>query len=93
MENLPNTGKPGPNPDIKINGEVADIYSPRTGNLWSIRDTVAGKVDKQARNVVINLSDSPLSPSEIAQHLQKNPVPGMNSLFIIKNGSVTILGK
>ncbi|WP_373380283.1 hemagglutinin repeat-containing protein [Cupriavidus nantongensis] len=93
VENLPNTGKRGPNPDIRINGEIADIYSPRTGNLWSIRDTVVGKVDKQATNVVVNLADSSLTPTEVAQHFQKNPIPGMNSLFIIKNGSVTILGK
>ncbi|WGS49992.1 hemagglutinin repeat-containing protein [Paraburkholderia sp. D15] len=93
VEQLPNTGKPGANPDIKINGQVADIYSPTSGNLQTIRDTVTTKVNTQASNVVINLADSPLTDSQVAQYLQRNPVAGLTSVTLIKNGVVTVIGK
>jgi filamentous hemagglutinin len=90
---LPNTGRPGANPDLSINGEVADVYAPTSGNLQTVRDTVATKVSTQAPNVVINLADSPLSSTQVAQFLQRNPVAGMDSVILIKNGKVTVIGK
>ncbi|WP_224031030.1 hypothetical protein [Paraburkholderia caribensis] len=62
-------------------------------SLQTIWDTVTTKVATQAQNVVINLVDSPLSSTEVAQFLQRNPVPGMNSVTLIKNGVVTVLGE
>jgi filamentous hemagglutinin len=91
VENLPNTGKPGGNPDLRINGELADVASPITNSPASVQKTIAGKVKNQAPTVVINLADSPLTASEIAQFVQKNPVPGLNKLIIIKDGKVTVL--
>ncbi|MEB5963879.1 hemagglutinin repeat-containing protein [Comamonas testosteroni] len=61
VEYLPNTGRPGPNPDLKINGQLADVYSPSGKNLQTIRDTVVSKSENQAPNVVINLADTPLN--------------------------------
>ncbi len=92
VNQLPNTGKPGPNPDLSINGQVADVYAPKSGNLQTIRDKVVEKTAEQAPNVVINLADSPLSASEVAQYLQRNPVGKANSVIIIKDGRVTVLG-
>ncbi|QVX38410.1 hemagglutinin repeat-containing protein [Ralstonia solanacearum] len=93
VEQLPNTGKSVANPDLKINGQVADVYSPTSGNLQTIRDTVTAKVGTQAPNVVINLADSPLNSSQVAAFLQRNPVPGMNSVIVIKDGVVTVIRK
>ncbi|OAI80265.1 hypothetical protein RSP799_08395, partial [Ralstonia solanacearum] len=93
VEQLPNTGKSVANPDLKINGQVADVYSPTSGNLQTIRDTVVAKVGTQAPNVVINLADSPLNSSQVAAFLQRNPVPGMNNVVVIKNGVVTVIRK
>ncbi|WP_156440541.1 hemagglutinin repeat-containing protein [Burkholderia sp. MSMB1072] len=93
VEQLPNSGLPGPNPDLKINGQIADVYSPTTKNLQTIWDNVAKKVQTQAQNVVINLADSPLSGTDVAQFLQRNPVAGMNTVTIIKNGAVIVVGR
>jgi len=90
---LPNSGPRGTaNPDAAINGQLADVYSPRSGNLWTVRDSVAIKVRDQAPNVVINLADSPLTPAQVANHLRANPVPA-NNIIIIKNGEVTMVGR
>ena len=93
VERLPNSGSPGANPDLKINGQVADVYSPTTKNLQTIWDNVAKKVQTQAPNVVINLADSPLSGADVAQFLQRNPVAGMNTVTVIKNGAVVVVGR
>ncbi|ALU88770.1 filamentous hemagglutinin outer membrane protein [Herbaspirillum rubrisubalbicans M1] len=91
VENLPNTGRPGANPDLKINGELADVYAPTTGNPKSIRDKIIEKVNTQAPTVVVNLADSPLTASDVAQYIQRNPVGNMKSLFIMKSGKVYFL--
>lgn len=93
VEQLPNSGLPGANPDLKINGQVADVYSPTTKNLQTIWDNVSKKVQTQASNVVINLADSPLSGTDVAQFLQRNPVAGMNTVTLIKNGAVIVVGR
>lgn len=61
-------------------------------NLQSIRDTIVTKSNKQAPNIVVNLVDSPLSISEVTQYLQRNPVGKANSVILIKNGKVIVLG-
>ena len=91
VENLANTGRPGANPDLKINGNVADVYAPTTGNPKSIRDKIVEKVNTQAPTVVVNLADSPLTASDVAQYIQRNPVSNMKSLFIMKSGKVYFL--
>jgi filamentous hemagglutinin len=83
-------------PDLKINGEVADVYSPSSGNVQSVRDMINAKANPaektfQANNVVVNLADSPLSASEVAQYVQRNPVGGLQNLVLIKDGKVITL--
>ena len=92
VEQLPNTGK-GSNPDLEFNGQKADVYSPTTKNPQTIWDNVAKKVGSQAPNVVINLVDSPLSASDMAKFIRRNPVPGMSTVTLIKDGVVTVLGR
>ena len=84
-------------PDLKINGELADVYSPKTPNVQSVWDAIDGKANPanvktfQANNVVVNLTDSPLSASEVAQYVQRNPIGGLRNLILIKDGRVTNL--
>jgi hypothetical protein len=93
VERLPNTGRFGANPDLRINGELADVYAPTSGNVLSIRDKIVEKVGTQASNVVISLADSILTPTQIGQYLQKNPVPGMKNIILIKEGKVIVIGE
>ncbi|WP_167333665.1 LysM peptidoglycan-binding domain-containing protein [Paracidovorax oryzae] len=90
---IPNRGAQGvKNPDLGINGQLADVYSPKTGNLWTVRDNIANKVESQAPNIVLNLADSPLQPGQVIRHLELFPVP-VNNLVIIKNGQINVNGK
>ena len=90
-------GKSGlPQPDLRVNGAIADVYSPTTKNVKSVWDAIKEKVDpgnkpQQAPNIVVNLVDSPLSASDVAQYVTRNPIARMDSLIIIKNGSVIVL--
>ena len=45
----------------------------------------------QANNIVVSLADSPLSASEVAQYIQRNPIGGLRNLILIKDGKVTAL--
>lgn len=95
VEQLPNNSGAGKKqPDLRINGELADVYSPKTANVQSVWDAVKSKADPssdkfQANNVVVNLTDSPLSASEVAQYVQRNPIGGLRNLIILKDGRVT----
>lgn len=89
VEHLPAKGK-GPDPDFRINGETADVASPMTNSVTSIAKTIDDKVKRQAKNVVINLADSPMSASTLGQYIQLHPVPGLDKLFIIKNDKVIV---
>ncbi|AEK61565.1 hemagglutinin repeat-containing protein [Collimonas fungivorans] len=91
VEQLPETGTPGGNPDLKINGSLADVYAPTSKNVQTIADTLAYKVQQQAPNIVINLNDSILTSSQIIQQLLTTPVPGLNSVYFIKNGITTLV--
>ncbi|MCR8957637.1 hemagglutinin repeat-containing protein [Variovorax sp. S2] len=99
VERLENDGgrSKAKQPDLKINGEIADVYSPSSANVQSIWDGISKKANPaevktfQANNVVVNLADSPLSASEIAQFVQRNPIGGLRNLIIIKDGRVTNL--
>lgn len=60
--------------------------------MLTVYDTVVKKVveTKQAPNIVVNLADSKLSISDVAQFLQRNPVRGLESLIIIRDGKVFV---
>ncbi|MGZ0713735.1 CdiA C-terminal domain-containing protein [Pseudomonas palleroniana] len=81
VEQLANTGRKGGNPDLRINGDLADVFSPRTNSPISVLMTVTEKVEKQAGSVVVNLADSPLTFGEIEKALLSRPVEGLKKLY------------
>ena len=92
VEQLPNQGSKGEaRPDLRINGELADVYSPTTTSAISVLKTVAYKVQKQADNIVLNLADSPLSIEAIEQALKVNPVDKLKRLFVMKGDSKRVI--
>jgi len=91
VEQLPEIQRNGSNPDLKINGELADVYSPITSSPISVLKTVAGKVLKQAPNVVVYLADSPISLDDLSQALAANPVSGLKKLYIMKNNEFRVI--
>lgn len=91
VEQLANTGKKGANPDLRINGERADVASPRTGSVGSVLMTINDKVKKQASSVVINLADSPLAINQLEDALSLKPVEGLKKLHIMKNGEFKVI--
>ncbi|WP_181007079.1 hemagglutinin repeat-containing protein [Pseudomonas syringae] len=91
VEQLPNTGRKGGNPDLKINGDLADVFSPRTNSPISVLMTVTEKVQKQASSVVVNLADSPLTFGEIEKALSTRPVEGLKKLYLMKNNEFKII--
>ncbi|MBN3495881.1 DUF6862 domain-containing protein, partial [Vibrio neptunius] len=90
IEHLPNTGKKGGNPDISIGGRPADVYSPKSKNPNTIWDNMTYKVGHQAPDIVLNISDSPLSSSDILKFLDEKPVDGLKELYIIDGKDVIL---
>ena len=91
VEQLPEIQRNGSNPDLKINGELADVYSPITNSPISVLKTVAGKVLKRAPSVVVYLADSPISLDDLSQALAANPVSGLKKLNIMKNNEFRVI--
>ncbi|MGE8453157.1 MAG: hypothetical protein ACN6OP_21595, partial [Pseudomonadales bacterium] len=91
VEQLANTGRKGGNPDLRINGDLADVFSPRTNSPISVLMTVTEKVEKQASSVVVNLADSPLTFGEIEKALRSRPVEGLKKLYLMKNNEFRVI--
>ncbi|WP_205948613.1 DUF637 domain-containing protein, partial [Pseudomonas viridiflava] len=91
VEQLANTGRKGGNPDLRINGDLADVFSPRTNSPISVLMTVTEKVEKQASSVVVNLADSPLTFGEIEKALLSRPVDGLKKLYLMKNNESRVI--
>jgi hypothetical protein len=92
VEQRPITKPNRKNPDYKINGEYADCYAPSTDKVRSIRDSIAGKVNKgQADRIVLNLEDSPVTVEAMKKQLLENPIDNLRELIIIKDGKPTPL--
>jgi filamentous hemagglutinin len=91
VEQLEEPSTPGGKPDLRVNGELADVYSPKTSAMRTIDLTVKDKVANQAPNIVLNLEDCPMSPTEITTHFRTNPVPGLRSMYFIKNGRLSVI--
>jgi len=91
VQQLVETGVPGGNPDLMINGALADVYAPTSTSAISVVKTIGYKVQQQAPNIVINLNDSVLTPTQIINQLVSNPVSGLNSIYFIKNGVTTVV--
>ena len=92
VEQLANSGKKGANPDLRINGELADVFSPITNSPISVLKTITGKVETQASNIVVNLADSPLTFEQIENALRSNPVEGLKTLYLMKGGEFRVIG-
>jgi filamentous hemagglutinin len=90
VTHLPNTGRKGGNPDLDIGGRPADVYSPKSKNPNTIRDNMVHKVEHQAPDIVLNLTDSPVSSSDMLKFLQEKPVNGLQNLYIIKGDDVLL---
>ena len=78
----------GSEPDYKIFGHYADGYAPSTNSLNAVHRRLTEKVARQADRIVVNLEDSPLTPTDITQYLDTNPVTGLKEIIFIKNGKV-----
>jgi filamentous hemagglutinin len=92
VEQLANSGKKGANPDLRINGELADVFSPITNSPISVLKTITGKVETQASNIVVKLADSPLTFEQIENALRSNPVEGLKKLYLMKGGEFRVIG-
>lgn len=86
---LPN----GKNPDYIVNGEVFDNYAPSTGNVRNAARVIEGKVaGGQADNIVVNLTDSSITPPALRDQLMNYPIPGLKQVIIIdKSGTPTVI--
>ncbi|MBO2686504.1 hypothetical protein [Shewanella algae] len=87
---LPNTGRKGGNPDLEINGRAADVYSPKSKNPHTIRDNMIHKVEHQAPDIVLNITDSPLSSADMLKFLDEKPVNGLQNLYLIDGENVLL---
>ena len=91
VEQLPNTAKNNPNPDLKVNGEIADVFSPITNSTTSVIKTISAKVEKQAATIVVNLEDSVITISQLEAALGASPVKGLKAVYIMKNGEIKVI--
>lgn len=83
---LPN----GKTPDLRLNGEIYDVVAPSTNRARNIGSRIEGKVvSGQTQNVVVNLADTTVSPSQLTQQLTDYPIAGLKSVVIIdRSGAV-----
>jgi hypothetical protein len=86
----PGTLPNGKTPDLRLNGEIYDVVSPSSNRVRNIGSRIEGKVESgQTQNVVVNLSDTTVTPSQLTQQLRDYPVSGLQSVVIIdRSGSV-----
>ncbi|MEQ5833802.1 hypothetical protein [Marinobacter sp. NFXS9] len=91
VTHLPNSGRKGGNPDLDIGGRSADVYSPKSKNPNTIWDNMTHKVEHQAPDIVLNLTDSPLVPADMLKFLQEKPVDGLENLYLIKDEEVLLI--
>jgi len=93
VQQNPPTLSNGKNPDYIINGQVFDNYAPSTGNVRNVADRIGEKVaDGQANNVVVNLTDSSITPSALKNQLMNHPISGLKQVIIIdKTGAPMVI--
>ncbi|MBD9680847.1 hypothetical protein IB274_29370 [Pseudomonas sp. PDM18] len=53
--------------------------------------TVAEKIEKQAKNSVVNLAGSPLTFKQVENALSAKPVDGLKSLYLLKDGEFKVI--
>jgi hypothetical protein len=80
--------KKGTNPDLLIEGEVFDCYSPETSSVGNIYKVVQDKSTTQASRVVLNLEDFKGSVDDLVKCFYDNPIPTLDELLIINKDQV-----
>lgn len=75
---------PNKNPDALIGGRVFDVYAPLSNTARGVQRGIADKInDNQAHRLVVNLRESGVTPSELRQFLQANPVANLKEIKLI----------
>lgn len=66
------------------------MVSPSSNRVRNIGSRIEGKVESgQTQNVVVNLADTTVTPSQLTQQLRDYPVSGLQGVVIIdRSGSV-----
>ncbi|MFL1452877.1 hypothetical protein ACJO5Y_00350 [Marinobacter sp. GN3S48] len=90
VKHLPNSGRKGGNPDLDIGGRPADVYSPKSKNPNTIWDNMTHKVEHQSPDIVLNLTDSPITSTDMLKFLHEKPVNGLENLYLIKGDEVLL---
>jgi SPP1 gp7 family putative phage head morphogenesis protein len=93
VQNKKNT----PNPDARINGIIWEIKTPKAITKRSIKSAIS-KGKNQAKNIVINLTETNLSIGDIADaiagqikhYTQQKPYP-IKTIALLKNNSLLLL--
>ena len=93
VEQNPPTLPNGKNPDYVINGQVFDAYSPSTSSVRNAASEIGNKVSGgQTNNVVVNLTDSAITPAQLQNQLNTYPIPGLQQVIVIdQSGKVVII--
>lgn len=91
VEQLPNTAKNKQNPDLKVNGEIPDVFSLITNSATSVIKTICEKVEKQAATIVVNLEDSAITISQLEAALGASPVKGLKAVYIMNSGEIKVI--
>ena len=79
-------------PDYRVEGTVFDNYAPTTSKARNIWTAVWDKVNQgQTRRVVINLNDSQVDVSALADQFAAWPIEGLEQVLVIRGESVTQL--
>ncbi|HEY3144375.1 MAG TPA: hypothetical protein VGJ86_24815, partial [Acidimicrobiales bacterium] len=76
--------------DLLVNGESVDVYTPKTGNISRIVDSVASKADQvRGGRVIVDLENSPLTTGDIPENFLRRvqnhhptPTPISNVRFV-----------
>ncbi len=91
-EVLPTDRGVGPtkNPDYRIEGKIFDGFSPLPGTtVENVYLAVLKKVDRlQTTRVLVNLDDSPLTATDLHRYFTENPMPGLDEVIVVRNGSI-----
>lgn len=69
-------------PEYIIEKYVFDCFSPEEKtSIPKIRETIKGKVKEQAKNIVLNLTDSKFSPEDIMYSIYKQEMAGLDRII------------
>ncbi len=71
-------------PDYLIDGEVFDNYAPSTDNVRSIASAIEKKIkSEQTANVVVNLTDSDVTPAQLQEQIANYPIDGLKKVIVL----------